>query len=112
QEPSVRILYQPLPASQQIALQGLVEGVFGPAAAGLAALVLWTGTLVTTFTAVGATVILLVTVAAAIVVSLSLATHYGRALHRSLARRSLNANALSLGDAASRRILRRRLRGH
>jgi ATP:ADP antiporter, AAA family len=105
QEPSVRILYQLLPSGQRMALQAMVEGIFGAGVAGLAGLLLLVATGVFHFGAVQVSYVLVLLAAAWIVITLELYRTYAQVLRRCLAGRRLAGQALSLRDSTSRHIL-------
>src|SRR5262249_5483365 len=82
--------------------------MFGAVVAGVAGLMLWLCTLsFRAFSSVEAATVVLPQAAIWIVVTGALFRQYGKVLQRSLARRSLKANALSMTDASSRAILQR-----
>jgi ATP/ADP translocase len=105
QEPSVRILYQPLPTRQRLGLQAFVEGTFGAAIAGLAGVFLLLCTRWFTFTAVQAAWVLLGVAILWIPLTIALSRAYGRVLQESLARRTVAAEGLNLDDHSSRAII-------
>lgn len=106
QEPSVRILYQLLPSGQRMALQAMVEGIFGAGVSGLAGLLLLVGTNLFDFGAVEVSYGLVLLAAAWILITLALYRTYAAVLRNCLAGRHLAGQALSVRDINSRRVLR------
>src|SRR5262249_53661730 len=101
QEPAVRILYQPLPTEQRVTMQAVVEGMAGPVFAGLAGAALLAGTLLTIFTALQASVVLVLVLVPWIAITVALGRNYGRFLQQSLTRRRLNVSDLSADDGST-----------
>jgi HEAT repeat protein len=109
QEPSQRILFQPLPASQRSAAQGYAEGLVHPLTGVAVSLLLIGWTQAGEFTTMQAAWVLMGVLAGWGVLTLSLGRRYTEVLEKSLARRSLDLHALNLNDGSSRTVVNRYL---
>lgn len=107
---AVLILYQPLPPSQRLRVQTLVESVAQPIAQGLAGLALL-GLGLLAFNSLQLNYVLLLMLVACVVLAVLLGREYGPALLEALARRRLQfgGGAFVVTDVAGLQILEREL---
>jgi AAA family ATP:ADP antiporter len=107
---AVLILYQPLPPSQRLRVQTLVESVVQPIAQGLAGLGLL-GLGLLAFNALQLNLVLLVLLVVCVALAILLGRDYGPALREALVKRFLHFSGatLAVNDADSLAILRREL---
>ncbi len=109
EEPSKRVLYQPLPVDKRLSLQTLVEGLVEPVAGGLAGVVLLLLTKLLDFQAIHAAFILICIGTIWIGVVLALSKEYKKALLEALSKRTLGDVKVSLIDASSVEVLKKGL---
>jgi HEAT repeat protein/ATP/ADP translocase len=110
EEPSILILYQPLPARQRIGIQIIVESIIEPIGIGIAGVLLIILTGLFNFTAVHAAYVMIGILIVWGAVALWLRKEYTRSLMRALEKRILGGASLSLKDASSLEILKRGLK--
>jgi HEAT repeat protein len=99
---SIRILYQPLPTSQQVPVQTLVESVVNPLSIGLVGVMLLLFGLLENFTTIGAVYLLLVALACWIGSAFFLNREYGVVLKQALTKRHLAGSPLRSGRSPIR----------
>lgn len=110
EEPSVLILYQPLPTRQRLGVQAMVESIIEPVAIGIAGGMLLLLTKLFDFKALQAAYIIVALPVFWMVAAILLRREYTASLVKALEKRSLSGLALSLDDALSIELLKRALR--
>jgi CRP-like cAMP-binding protein/HEAT repeat protein len=108
-KPTFLLLYQPLRVSQRLGTQVALEGIVGPIASGLAGSTLLLFTWVGAFNPVHLIYAMLFILAGWATVSILIQTEYARMLAQALTKRTLEGMSLSLEDASSLAILKRKL---
>jgi len=99
---SIRILYQPLPTSQQVPVQTLAESIITPLSIGLVGVMLLLFGLLENFTSIEATYLLLVVLACWIITGFFLNREYGVVLKQALTKRHLGGSRLRSGHSPIR----------
>ncbi|MBN1993051.1 MAG: HEAT repeat domain-containing protein [Anaerolineae bacterium] len=103
------VLYQPLPAQQQLQVQTAVESVVEPMAGGVAGILLLVLTNYLTFGAIQLYYILLVILVGWIILIFLLNRQYAVVLTQALTRRRLEGDLLALADGSSLAVLQQGL---
>ncbi|MFH2219444.1 MAG: Npt1/Npt2 family nucleotide transporter [Pseudomonadota bacterium] len=110
EEPSILILYQPLPGKRRLGVQICVGGIIEPIGMGVAGVLLLVLTNIFTFTTVHAVGFLIFILILWITVAIILRKEYTAVLMKALTNRSLGGATLSLNDASSVAILEKGLK--
>lgn len=105
EEPSVLILYQPLPPDKRLSSQAVVESIFEPLASGVAGGIIILLTVFFQADLLTFALVMLPILGGWLTISLTLRYRYTRELIRSLKKRTLSDGSLSLEDASSLSIL-------
>lgn len=108
--PILNILYQPLPASQRVKTQTLVEGVVYSISVGLSGAGLWALTTLWGFGSVQLSYVVLLFTLAWAGAAIALAREYPHRLRQALAKRRLGAAPLTVMDGSTQAVLQRELR--
>ena len=108
-DPSLLILYQPLPTDRRRAVPVAVQSIFGPLSMGLSGGVLLLLGTTDAFTSVHLAYIVPVILAGALVVARLVNREYPKALTQALTKRTLEEVDLSLQDGASLAIVQQKL---
>ncbi len=107
---SVRILYQPLPANQQVPLQTAVEGIISPLSMGLAGVILLLLRVFGVFTTLPIICLLLIILIGWVGVSLLLSREYSNALKQALTERRFTQETIPvLSDRSSLNVVQQAL---
>jgi len=109
EEPSVLILYQPLPGKRRMGVQIFAEGIIEPVGMGVAGVMLLLLTNLFAFTAIHAAYLMIFILVFWIMVAILLRKEYTAALIKALTKRTLGGVTLSLDDASSIEILKKGL---
>jgi len=99
--PSFKVLYQPLRKNERLAAQIAVEVIVTPITMGLAGGIMWLFTRVTPYQPVDFAALLLITFAAWIAVAMVIYREYSAALMRALKKRIVDNNSFALQDEPS-----------
>ena len=109
-DPSLLILYQPLPAERRRAVQVAVQSVFGPLAIGVSGAILLALGARETFASVQLTVVMPVLLVAAMVIAWLVNREYPKTLTQALAKRNLTDVDFSLQDGPSLAVVQAKLK--
>jgi HEAT repeat protein len=112
EEPSILILYQPLPVKRRLGVQIYVESIIEPVAMGVAGGMLLGLTKLFQFSAVHAAWGMVAILTLWTALSVRLRSGYTEALLKALKKRLLGGVSLTLDDASSIEIFKRRLDSH
>lgn len=105
QEPTIRILYQPLPQGQQLRTQTVVEGMVEPIFTALVSAVLLVLTSVLPLNAIHLLSFMLFILITWIVTAFLMRSEYTKVLTRAITKRKLGGTSFSLNDASSKAVL-------